>query len=66
MSTLCEPAEALLNVSGAAWWPADRKEVGQTRAILQSALGNDKFTAAWSEGQGMTLEQAVTFVSNSS
>ncbi|HET9587605.1 MAG TPA: tetratricopeptide repeat protein [Anaerolineales bacterium] len=57
-------AEALLGASGAAWWPADRVEVENTRAILQSELTKDEFTAAWAEGQQMTLDQAVAFVSN--
>ena len=57
-------AEALLGASGAAWWPADRVEVEKTREILESELDEETFTAAWAEGQGMTLEQAVAFVSN--
>jgi predicted ATPase len=59
-------AEALLGASGAAWWPADRVEVENTRSILQSELNKDEFTAAWSTGQGMTLEQAIAFVSDDS
>ena len=57
-------AEGLLGASGAAWWPADRVEVEKTRAILQLALGEDEFATAWKEGQGMTLDQAITFVSH--
>ena len=57
-------AEALLGASGGAWWPADRVEVEKTRAILQSELGKDEFRGAWAEGQTMTLEQAIAFVSN--
>ena len=57
-------AEALLGASGAAWWPADRVEVEKTRAILQLALSEDEFATAWKEGQGMTLDQAIAFVSN--
>jgi tetratricopeptide (TPR) repeat protein len=57
-------AEALLGASGAAWWPADRVEVEKTRAILQLALSEDEFATAWKEGQSMTLEEAIAFVTN--
>jgi tetratricopeptide (TPR) repeat protein len=57
-------AEALLGKSGAAWWPADRVEVEKTRAILESGLSENEFTAAWTKGQEMTLEQAIAFASN--
>jgi predicted ATPase len=57
-------AEGLLGASGAAWWPADRVEVEQTRAILLAGLSGDEFAAAWGEGQSMTLDQAIAFVSN--
>jgi predicted ATPase len=57
-------AEALLGDSGAAWWPADRVEVEKTRAILESELDRNAFAKAWKEGQNMTLDQAITFVSN--
>jgi hypothetical protein len=56
-------AEALLSASGAAWWPADRVEVENTRAILQSVLEQREFAAAWAKGQGMSMEQAIAFVS---
>jgi tetratricopeptide (TPR) repeat protein len=59
-------AEALLGATGGAWWPADRVEVEKTRSILQSELSKDEFTATWSEGQRMSLEQAIAFVSNDS
>jgi predicted ATPase len=57
-------AEALLGASGAAWWPADRVEVEKTRSILETSLSKDEFAAAWQTGQGMTLDQAIAFVSN--
>jgi predicted ATPase len=57
-------AEALLGESGAAWWPADRVEVDKTHALLQSALEEHEFKAAWAAGQSMTLDQAIAFVSN--
>jgi predicted ATPase len=57
-------AEALLGESGAAWWPADRVEVDRTRALLESALEKDEFTALLRAGQSMTLDQAIAFVLN--
>ena len=57
-------AEALLGASGAAWWPADRVEVENTRTILQSALPGSEYKAAWAAGQAMSLDQAITLVSN--
>lgn len=57
-------AETLLGESGAAWWPADRVEVEKTRALLQAALEEHEFKAAWAAGQFMTLDQAIAFVSD--
>ncbi len=57
-------AEALLGESGGAWWPADRVEVEKTRALLQAALEDHEFKAAWAAGEAMTLDQAIAFVSN--
>ena len=57
-------ADVLLRDSGAAWWPADRVEVEQTQTILQAALSQHDFTTAWDQGQKMTLDQAIAFVSN--
>lgn len=57
-------AEALLGVSGAAWWPADRVEVETTQSLLEAALSGEELETARKKGQGMTLEQAIAFVSN--
>ena len=59
-------AEALLSATGGAWWPADRLEVEKTRSIVQSELSKDEFTVSWSAGQRMSLEQAISFVSDDS
>ena len=59
-------AESLLSASGADWWPADRVEVEATQAILKSSLGQDELDASSAAGRSMTLEQAITFVSNDS
>lgn len=57
-------AEGLLRASGAAWWPADRVEVENTRAKLKSTLEEKGFAEAWAKGQEMTMEQAIAFFSN--
>jgi tetratricopeptide (TPR) repeat protein len=57
-------AETLLRVTGGSWWPADRVEVERNKEIMRSALGQDEFTAAWTKGQSITLEQAIAFASN--
>jgi predicted ATPase len=61
---LLSAADALLNATGAAWWPADRGEIERNRATIQSALDEHTFASAWAAGQAMTLEQAVTFVTH--
>ena len=59
-------AESVLRATGGAWWPADRVEVERNRKIMQTALGEDEFTAAWTKGRSMTLEQAIAFASDDS
>jgi tetratricopeptide (TPR) repeat protein len=63
-ATMLGAAEALLRASGAAWWPADRVEIDKTWDSLQSGLDENEFQAAWTAGQSMTLEQAISFVTN--
>ncbi len=57
-------AEALLGASGAAWWPADRVEVEKTQSILEVGLSGEELRTALEKGRAMTLEQAITFVSD--
>ena len=40
---------------------AERNEYEQALASAQAALGEEAFTTAWTEGQAMTLEQAVAY-----
>ena len=40
---------------------AERNEYEQALASARVALGEKAFTAAWAEGQAMTLEQAVAY-----
>jgi hypothetical protein len=65
-ATMLGAAEALLKVTGGAWWPADRVEVERNREMMQSALTADEFTKAWKTGGAMTIDQAIAFASNES
>ena len=56
-------AESLLQVTGGAWWPADRVEVERNQQIIRSAMGEAELAAAREKGQAMTLEQALDFAS---
>ncbi|MEJ2559070.1 MAG: tetratricopeptide repeat protein, partial [Anaerolineae bacterium] len=58
-------AQATLNASGAAWWPADRVEVERNLAAIRAAMGEDAFTAVWEAGAVMTLEGAIAYASES-
>jgi tetratricopeptide (TPR) repeat protein len=40
-------------------WPADRADYEQTLAAAREALGEAAFTAAWAEGQALSLEEAI-------
>jgi predicted ATPase/DNA-binding CsgD family transcriptional regulator len=39
--------------------PEERALVARTRATVRAELGKEAFTVAWTEGQAMTLEQAL-------
>jgi len=58
-------AESVLKVTGGAWWPADRLEVEANQKLIPSALSEAEWTAAQRKGRAMTLEQALTFASES-
>lgn len=62
-AVMLSSAETILKGTGGAWWPADRVEVERNQAIIRSALSDVEFAAAQVKGQAMTLEQALTFVS---
>jgi predicted ATPase/class 3 adenylate cyclase len=52
-------ADALRDALGAPLPPADRPNYDRLIGAARSAIGEDQFSAAWSEGRAMTLEQAV-------
>lgn len=62
-ATLLGAAERLLQSTGGAWWPADRVEVEQNRAIIKAALPEDAFADAWQAGEGMGIDDAIGFAS---
>jgi tetratricopeptide (TPR) repeat protein len=55
-------AVSVLREANAAGMPeVDRIEHDYNLAILRSMLDDDTFTAAWSEGRAMTMEQAIAY-----
>lgn len=59
-------AQALLDATGAKWWPADRVEVERNLKHLRLSLGAPQFEAAWEEGKKMNLETALAFAQGGS
>jgi hypothetical protein len=59
---LLSVAEAQLKATGGTWWPADRVEFQKNFKFLQDRLGEHEFAEAWSSGQSMKLDAALTFV----
>ena len=57
-------AESVLEITGGAWWPADRMEVERNREMLRQALSADEFEKAQKTGAGMNIDQAIAFASN--
>jgi hypothetical protein len=47
-----------LGLAGPAWWLHSRERIG---AAQQAAGLEQEWAAAWAEGQGLSLEQAVTY-----
>jgi len=64
-ATMLSAAESMLKVTGGAWWPADRVEVEANQEFIRSALSEAEFMEAQKKGQAMSLEQALTFASES-
>jgi predicted ATPase/Tfp pilus assembly protein PilF len=62
-TTLLSAAETVLQITGGAWWPADRVEVERNREMMRSALSADEFTKAWQRGATMNIDQAIAFAS---
>jgi tetratricopeptide (TPR) repeat protein len=58
-------AQALLEDTGAHWWPADRVEVEQNLNKLQESVNATQFKATWEDGRKMNLEAALAYVQES-
>ncbi len=59
---LYSAAEGFINIVGSDQiMRVDWTEHEQTIGNLRALLGEATFTTAWAEGQGMTLEQAITY-----
>ena len=52
-------AQALLDATGATWWPADRGEVEQNLENLQQNIEPAQFKAAWEAGRMLNLDAAI-------
>jgi len=61
---LLSAAESILQITGGAWWPADRVEVERNREMMQFALSADGFAKALETGAAMNIDQAIAFASN--
>jgi tetratricopeptide (TPR) repeat protein len=59
-------AEAMLASIAGAWWPADRGEINDTRAVLQASLGEAAYQTELTAGRAMTLDQVLAATQNAS
>jgi len=59
-------AQALLDATGAKWWPADRVEVEKNLKHLRLSLEAPQFEAAWEAGKKMNLETALVYAQGGS
>ncbi|MGH3962163.1 MAG: LuxR C-terminal-related transcriptional regulator [Pseudonocardiaceae bacterium] len=56
-------ASAQREEMGLARWPADQAGYDTDVARARDALGEDAFDAVWAEGEALTVDEAVTYVS---
>jgi predicted ATPase/Tfp pilus assembly protein PilF len=56
-------AEKQLTSFGGDWWPADRVEIERAVKRMQTALGA-AYEGLWTEGQAMTVEEAIEYATN--
>jgi non-specific serine/threonine protein kinase len=54
-------AEALLEISGVRLDACDRVDYDRNVAAVRARLGEAAFATAWTEGQAMTIEQAIEY-----
>jgi tetratricopeptide (TPR) repeat protein len=60
--TLLGAAQALLDATGASWWPADRGEVEGNLESLRGVIERAQFDTAWQAGGQMSLKSALQYV----
>jgi hypothetical protein len=53
-------AKAPLDATGSRTHHVDRAEFDRSAAAARAQLGEDAFAAAWTAGQALTLDQAIT------
>ena len=58
-ATLLGGFDRIVERIGAILSPAEKEDLDATIAQARDALGNDAFDAAWAEGGGLSLDQAV-------
>ena len=54
-------ASALRDAIGSSLPPDEREEYDRQVVFARQALGDETFSAAWTQGRAMTLEQAIQF-----
>lgn len=52
-------AEAMLERTGAQWWPETQTMFARTREAVRADLSTEAFAAAWTAGRAWTVEDAV-------
>lgn len=61
---LLAAAEAQLHTSGASWWPADQVEYERNLAVIQATLDQETLAVSWTQGQAMSLTEAIADASS--
>jgi hypothetical protein len=59
-------AESIRKSTGASLTPVDRTVFDRYAATIRAQLNEAHFSAAWAEGEAMTLEQAIAYALNES
>ncbi len=54
--------EDIYRQTGYARTPLERSEHEETLAVTRAVLGEEAFSAAWQEGKGMSIDQAIKCV----
>jgi DNA-binding CsgD family transcriptional regulator len=60
---LAAAASAWRDASGCRMWPIDERRLGADLDLARMAMGDEAWAAAWAEGQGLGLDEAVAYAS---